>query len=95
MDPRVEGCDGLSSRAKRLGLKMKDFLSEGVTVCVAAAAASSKAAAEGGGQGGAGDMLAVSAGAGATAGADQSRGRRLSRIHRMVRRTSQENNRVQ
>ncbi|CAM9876544.1 unnamed protein product, partial [Scytosiphon promiscuus] len=71
VDPRVEGCDGLSSRAKRLGLKTRGFLGEGVTVCVAA---SSSSAPSSGGGGRAGDEAAASL----------SRGRRLSRIHRMV-----------
>ncbi|CAM9155827.1 unnamed protein product [Pylaiella littoralis] len=85
VDPRVEGCDGLSSRAKRLGLKMKDFLSEGVTVCVAAASPSLSSSA--------GDEAAATATAAAGAGADQSRGRRLSRIHRMQQQQQQCRNR--
>lgn len=74
----MEGCDGLLSRAKRLGLQLKGFLGEGVTVCIAA---SSPGGAGGrGGSEGAGDETAA-----AGTGAGLSRGQRLSRIHRMVR----------
>ncbi|CAM9966417.1 unnamed protein product, partial [Ectocarpus sp. 4 AP-2014] len=75
VDPRVEGCDSLSSRAQRLGFRTRGFLGEGVTVCVAASTTSSA------GGGGASEDAAT---AGAAGGAGQSRGRRLSRIHRMV-----------
>ncbi|CAB1109784.1 unnamed protein product [Ectocarpus sp. CCAP 1310/34] len=77
VDPRVEGCGSLSSRAQRLGFKTRGFLGEGVTVCVAA---STNPAA---GDGGASEDAATAT-AGAVGGARQLRGRRLSRIHRMA-----------
>lgn len=48
VDPNVEGCECLTARARRLGLKTKGFLGEGVTVCVAATSRARKA--EEGGQ---------------------------------------------
>lgn len=65
IDPDVHDHDSLAARAMQLGLKMKGFLEEGVTVWVTTGLAREKKA-EG-------------------AAAEALRGRRTSRIHRMVR----------
>lgn len=72
MDPSVEACENLTARAEKLGLKVKGFLGEEVTVCIATTTGDSVK----------GDATAATAGA----AVGQSRGRRRDRIHRMVSR---------
>ena len=76
IDPRVEGCDDLATRAKRLGLRTRGFLGAEVTVCVVATTAAAAAVA---GE----DRTAEEAAAAATVNPKYSR--RRDRIHRMVR----------